>query len=116
VVDDEDAVAHTLAEILRAVGHEVDIETVPTNVLDRLQARRYDAIISDVRMPVLDGPALWAAIRGRYPELGNRMIFVTGDPARSDTRRFLTEAGVQSLAKPVGARAVRELVERVTRA
>jgi CheY-like chemotaxis protein len=115
VVDDEDAVAHTVAEMLRAVGHAVDVETASTNVLNRLAVARYDVIISDVRMPILDGPALWAAIRQRYPALGPRMIFVTGDLARSETRRFLANAGVETLAKPVRARAIRDVVERVSR-
>jgi CheY-like chemotaxis protein len=116
VVDDEDIVADTVADMLRAVGYHVDIETLSTNVLDRLGATAYDAIISDVRMPMLDGPALWAAVRQRYPELGPRMIFVTGDLGRLETRRFLAEAGVESLAKPIRARAIRDVVARVTRA
>jgi CheY-like chemotaxis protein len=116
VVDDEDTVALTVAEMLRAVGHAVDVETASTNVLNRLAVARYDVIISDVRMPTLDGPALWAAIRQRYPELGPRMIFVTGDLARSETRRFLADAGVETLAKPVRAGAIRDVVERVSRA
>jgi CheY-like chemotaxis protein len=101
VIDDEPSVAEIIRDSLLADGHRVDIVTSGRAALERLLFRRYDAVLSDVRMPDLDGPALYAIVRDRYPEQVSRIAFVTGDTMSPAIRRFLEEAGRPFLEKPV---------------
>src|SRR5207302_1631604 len=59
IVDDEPEVAEALSEAIRREGHEVDIVGDGAEALGRLAARPYDVIVSDTKMPVLDGESFY---------------------------------------------------------
>src|SRR3546814_20106838 len=69
--------------------------------MEKLVYRRYDVVLSDVRMPDLDGPALFEHLDQRYPDLLPRLAFVPGDTMSQGLRRFLERCGPPYLAKPV---------------
>ncbi|MGH8472597.1 MAG: PAS domain S-box protein, partial [Gammaproteobacteria bacterium] len=79
VVDDESEIRETLAEILSLDGHRVETAATGREALARLSSARYDAIITDIRMPDLDGCALFQEIEARWPALASRVVFITGD-------------------------------------
>ena len=110
VVDDEPAVTDLLSDILALDGHRV--ETAPTAMvaLTKIHDRAYDVILSDLRMPGLDGPGLYREVVRRHPDLGRRFAFITGDSLAQATREFLAEAGVPSLGKPFTLEEVRRVV------
>jgi CheY-like chemotaxis protein len=100
VVDDETEVASLLAEMLSVGGHRV--ETVASGIiaLERLAERPYDLILSDLRMPDLDGPGLYREVERRYPHLASRFVFLTGDALGGTTRAFLESVPAARLGKP----------------
>ena len=63
---------------------------------------RFDAIVSDLRMPDMDGAELWREVSAQYPALARRMLFVTGDTLSPSARQFLADARCPSLDKPFG--------------
>ena len=65
-----------------------------------LETARFDAIVSDLRMPDIDGAALWREVSRRRPRLARHMLFVTGDTLSPDAREFLKEARCTGLDKP----------------
>ena len=65
-----------------------------------IQARRYDLIVCDLKMPRLDGKAFYRKLADASPRLRRRVIFVTGDVAGTDAEQFLKESGCRWLAKP----------------
>ena len=66
--------------------------------LERVHERTYALIVSDVRMPDVDGPALYRESCG-WPARRStrRMVFVTGDIVSPETRRFLDETCLRYL-------------------
>ena len=81
--------------------------------VEMLQRRGYDLILTDTKMPVLDGLELYRWLEQRFPELRHRVIFVTGDVLDEDKRTFLATAGVPCLAKPFDLDEVLRLVQRI---
>ena len=114
VVDDEPEIAATLAEMLQDAGHWVETAENGRQALDRLDAGAFDLILSDLRMPVMDGPALYAALRARHPALLGRIAFITGDTLSTQIKDFLAATGVPSIEKPFSTDAIRTLVARLS--
>ena len=79
VVDDEPDLAAVLAEVLERDGHKVGVATNGAMALEMLDEHPYDLLVSDVRMPVLDGEGLYLEVERRFPALRGRIIFLTGD-------------------------------------
>jgi len=113
VVDDEPGIAEVLAEVFQLDGHVVEIVGNGEAALEKLVAERYDLILSDVRMPDLDGPALYREVERRHPDLLQRFIFLTGDIMSPETSQFLAQTGVPCLSKPFTLEMVREVVQRM---
>ena len=65
VVDDEEAIRVTLRDDLEEVGHQVVALGNGQEALDALSDRRFDVVISDLRMPGADGMAVLKAARER---------------------------------------------------
>ncbi|MEK7701372.1 MAG: ATP-binding protein [candidate division NC10 bacterium] len=113
VVDDEAEVRDVLADLLELDGHRVEAVGSGEEALARLRQRRYDVVLSDVRMPGLDGHALCRRLAAEQPELLRRVIFVTGDTVSTETQALLDEMRLPHLAKPVMLESLREAVARV---
>lgn len=112
VVDDEPEVAQTLADILVRAGHRVDIAGDGQQALARIAAADYDLVLSDLRMPVLDGPGLYRALAERRPDYLDRILFVTGDTLAAHVTSFLADTEAPCIEKPLDPRAVQEAVAR----
>ena len=100
VVDDEAEIADLIRTLLESAGYEVATAESGAVALELLEAARFDAIVSDLRMPDMDGAALWREVRLRQPALARRMLFVTGDTLSPGARQFLSDTGCRGLEKP----------------
>ena len=113
VVDDERLVLQLLGEMLGADHHTVDTVGDGTQALERLRQSSYDLILSDVRMPYLDGPGLYRALERRIPELCRRFVLMTGDVLSAEIQTFLEQTGVPGLSKPFDRSEVRRVIQRI---
>ncbi len=100
VVDDEPEIAHLMREMLEGAGYDVATAESGLVALELLEAARFDAVVCDLRMPDMDGAALWRELSVRWPALASRMLFVTGDTLSPDARQFLDAACCRGLDKP----------------
>jgi two-component system NtrC family sensor kinase len=100
IVEDETALASAMVESFTDAGYLVDRAGDGEEALARLEGGQYDLIISDLKMPRMDGIQLFSALRERHPGMLSRMLFVTGDVIGTDAERFLAESGCPWLAKP----------------
>jgi len=99
VVDDNQPLAENLAEILETSGAEVDVELDPRLALGLLRARRYSALVTDMRMPGLSGAELLAAARQADPALP--ALVVTAFIGDSDLAHVERMGVLATLPKPV---------------
>ena len=116
MVDDEAHVAGVLAEMLAVDGHRIDVAQNGALALDRLRQGTYDLVLSDIRMPELDGLGLYQEVRRLHPEMSRRFVFLTGDRLSAETGKFLASAGAPSLAKPFHLDEVLSVVRRMLQA
>ena len=109
VVDDEPVVRSTLARVLTKMGHTVDAIADAGKVIEKLESGAvYDLILSDVRMPGMNGIELYSRILEKAPAMKNRIIFITGDVMGADIKTFLTRNNLSYLAKPFDIELLKE--------
>jgi two-component system NtrC family sensor kinase len=100
VVDDESIIAQLIADVLEDEGYQIDTAPHGVAALERLEQRTYDVILSDLRMPELDGLGLFREIEQRYPDLLHRFVFITGTSEHADYQGFIDDVKVPVLTKP----------------
>ena len=113
VVDDEADVAELTAEILSRQGYAVSVARTRDEALALLAEGGFDAVLSDLNMPELDGRGLYEIIGSEQPELCERTGFITGDTMGRASQGFLKEVGRPYIEKPVSPRELRAFVARL---
>ena len=113
VIDDDSDIRTVLRKTLNSAGYEVVTAETGRDAVGLLAREDYEVILSDVRMPELDGPSLFRFLEQHLPAVKNRVIFVTGDTSNQATMVFLGEAGRPYLPKPVNMARLLALVEAV---
>ena len=99
VVDDEPSVRVTLAANLELAGFEVCEAGSVAEALHHLRTSKFDLVISDIRMPGVDGVTGLAAMREIQPELP--AVFVTGYDAEGVLTSALSKGAYTVLPKPI---------------
>jgi len=120
VVDDHLEMLSGMADFLEGEGHSVRL--APDGKLAffllfvEKQGAAVDVVISDVRMPEIDGIDLYRIVQARRPELAERFIFVTGTSLETDDMDGLQGATVPIVRKPFSLQtlsdAIRQIAER----
>ena len=113
VVDDEDNLRDVLVEVLKRDGHQVDSAADGTEGLRRIESARYDLVITDLRMPGIEGPGLYEALRRRYPDDPPRVIFMSANTGIEEYASFLSGTGEPALEKPFNLADMRQVVMQV---
>jgi PAS domain S-box-containing protein len=101
VVDDEPEIAALLKERLGADGLSVATASSGRRALQAIEAGGVDAVVSDLRMPDMDGAALADEIRRRWPALEGRIVLITGDALGADPGGRLGARGLPIFEKPL---------------
>jgi CheY-like chemotaxis protein len=99
LVDDNKAFAENMAEILRDEGAEVTVALSGAEALEVVKKTRFDALVTDMRMPVMNGAVLVHEVRRADPELP--AIVVTAYTGESDLSDARSEGVLAVLPKPV---------------
>lgn len=101
VVDDEEFVRQYMQEALRT-GFGCSIETAEDGLdaINKLGHDSYDLILSDVRMPRMDGLQLRSWISSHRSDLATRVVFVTGHAGTSGLDTALDQLGCPVVRKP----------------
>ena len=111
VVDDEPVILDLMIDVLRLSGHRVDTASNGDEACRKVRSGPYDLIITDVRMPEMNGIELYRNVMELRPELRGKFIFVTGDLIDKDVLDFLAEVNAPTLPKPIDIRRVTKAVD-----
>lgn len=101
LVDDDPALREALSQMLTLRMAEVQVDTVDSAslALSQLQSKTYDAIVSDIKMPGLDGLDLLAEVRAISPDLP--VLLITGHGDQTLAIRALYQGASDYLLKPI---------------
>jgi two-component system C4-dicarboxylate transport response regulator DctD len=111
LVEDEESVAAGICSLLEAEGLEVHLVTTGAEAEPAVRALHPDVLVLDLGLPDIDGLALFAELRTRWPELP--VLFSTGhgNPALLPLK---AGGGVGFLQKPYDGKALVTALHRIT--
>ena len=112
IVDDEPIVCKRLKPMLEKSGCRVEIFTDSKASLERLSEKKFDILITDLKMKPPDGIELLHFTRNTYPE--TRVIFITGFATTDTARDALKGGAVDFIAKPFHMSQLRDLVLKIS--
>lgn len=114
IVDDEPYIRRALRRVL-STRHEVEIARDGAQALEMLERDSvgFDVILCDVVMPGISGLDMVQVISERWPELRERVVFITGGVFSAEAEALLQSGPNPVLRKPVGPRELVNAVEQV---
>jgi PAS domain S-box-containing protein len=115
ILDDERAIAELLGEMLGLLGYQSELCHSGHQALDVLAEENFDVVLSDFRMPLMDGQEFYKRAIKLKPSMTRRFVFLTGDVVSEDTRDFLESTGNPHIAKPFQLNKVEEAVIKILR-
>ncbi|MCV0428023.1 MAG: PAS-domain containing protein [Roseibium sp.] len=101
VIDDDANVGELICDQLQDLGCQARLVTDARKALDQLSRQSFDAIVSDFKMPGMDGEAFYRTLQQRLPSYTGRIGFVTGDSMGNSVQRFLSESERPYIEKPI---------------
>jgi two-component system response regulator AtoC len=113
VVDDEERLADVLAAALEDLGYRATAVHSARAALIALEQTRFDLVLTDLRLPVMDGRALLREVRGRWPEVP--VIIITAFAAVRDAVDLVKEGAFDYIAKPFEIDDVSATIRRALR-
>ena len=113
VVDDEKEVGELIADVLKRAGFKVVVACSGEEALKQLKKRTFALILSDLKMPNMDGRRLFSHISDFHPAEVSKLAFLTGDTISPDAQAFLRATKRPYLEKPIKPSDLRSFVSRL---
>ena len=113
LVEDNPVNQKVAARQLQRLGYDVEIASNGRLALDALDEQRYDMVLMDCQMPVMDGYQATSAIRARHDDLARiPIIALTANALHGDRDQCLAAGMDDYLAKPFQSAALAAIIER----
>jgi two-component system NtrC family sensor kinase len=110
VAEDEPLVLDLFSRLLEQDGATVTCARDGEEAWSRILETDFDLIVADLRMPNLDGRALYERVVEERPSMVRRFVFATGDLVRQESLKFLEGLPNRILAKPLDVDNVRRVL------
>lgn len=108
VVDDDDELRNMLMEVLSSLDYFPIGVGDGDQAINQLKIQDFDLVISDIRMPNMDGLTLLKSIKHTSPELP--VVMITGFPSTCPVQKAMQEGADGYLAKPFRIEKIDELM------
>ena len=99
IVDDNEMMVKTLQDIFRIKGYHADAAYSGPEALDKVESTRFDCILSDIKMPDINGVDLYRAVKAKDPLLP--VVLMTAYSTDKLIQEGLEEGVVAVLTKPL---------------
>jgi len=110
VVDDNELHAEGTAEALRAIGYECVIATSGKAGARKIESDDFDVVLTDLRMPDLDGLALLRKVKDEGHDA--QVVVITGQGDVKTAVEAMRQGAANFLTKPVGLPELRAIVDK----
>jgi len=111
VADDEEVIRDACRRILQRSGHEVHTAADGQKALEFLRSTRFDLVLLDIKMPVVDGLQIMGFIGREKPE--TRVIVITGYGTAETVAQAMEAGAAHVLTKPFSPNELRSTIGRV---
>ncbi|MCP2604912.1 PAS domain S-box protein [Candidatus Aminicenantes bacterium AH-873-B07] len=113
VVEDEPSVAELFKFMLKKHGCEVEIAKDGREAFQFLKEKNFDFLISDIRMPGMDGKMLYKTIKDKKIFRPDAIILTSGDMLGDRTQEFIRASKIKFLPKPFKEEDLLRLIEEI---
>lgn len=113
LIDDEQIVLKRLKPALEKDGYEVDTCDDGERALELVDERRYDIVVTDVRMAGVDGIRVLEYVLSKKKD--TKVILITGYATVEVAREALAKGAFDFIAKPFKPNDLREIIEKASR-
>lgn len=98
IVDDEPFIRQILSRIVSREGYEVTDVSDGNKALQALESKKFDFVISDIKMPEMDGIELLGHIKSRFPEI--KVLLITAYSGAYTAQDAIADGADQFITKP----------------
>ncbi|HLN97409.1 MAG TPA: response regulator [Pyrinomonadaceae bacterium] len=109
LVDDEERYRELIARVLTKAGYEVVQAADGIEALSLLEKSKVELVLSDILMPALNGYALVARIRAKWP---NMPVILTTGFLSPDAAKTMMNGSVDFIPKPINAETLIDMIHR----
>ncbi len=113
VVDDEQIVLNLVEDTLTDEGYSVTTTSSPREALTLIRQQPFDFVLTDIRMPEMNGIDLVKEIHGLAPTIG--VIFMTGYANLDTAKQAIKEGAYDYIMKPFELSEIRQAISRAVR-
>ena len=110
-MEDEERYREHIARVLTKAGYEVLQAVDGLEALSTLEKSKIDLVISDILMPNLNGYALVARLRAKWPKMP--VILTTGFLSQESAKSMMN-GSVDFIPKPINAQTLLDMIQRRT--
>ena len=114
VVDDSLTIRIYHSSLLRNFGYEVDMAENGLEALEMAMKRKYDLILSDINMPVMDGFEFVRRLRKLEEYRYTPVVFITTLNSEEDRRKALMSGGTLYIVKPINLKVLERILRSIS--
>jgi len=112
ILDDEPIVCKRLRPAFQKAGYEVETFTDSASAMARIEQKRYDVVITDLKMQGTDGMKLLTRVKEIWPE--THVIVITGFATPETAKESFTKSAFDFVAKPFKLSDILDTVRRLS--
>ena len=114
VLDDEPIVGKRLQPALAKVGCDVEVFDAPRPALEKIESKRFDIVVTDIRMDDIDGIEVLERVLARWP--ATKVIMITGYASVEVAREAMAKGAFDFIAKPFKPQELRDVIAKAAEA